>query len=247
MLCDHLSRMKASPRQRKYLHFSVNSCPVQGIEPLISCYKVKLYTNWVNFVLLKSGLILLMTSCLYYSTVRQGWVDCPSCISVYSTGIMFICDGRGARQRLDSIYIWMAKKVQREKSLRFDRTYKLIIYHCLLKFITYPILTGGFWVLRLHFRIASQLSSPLMNLKVLHTVLWKGRNTDILLPGLFCRHIPLTVPVTKRAQTIFPHSGLLLPNWISVQLLHANSVFLAKKSLAWPLLRPQNCLISCLH
>ena len=61
----------------------------------------------------------------------------------------------------------MAKKVQREKSLRFDRTYKLIIYHCLLKFITYPILTGGFWVLRLHFRIASQLSSLLMNLKVL--------------------------------------------------------------------------------
>ena len=248
MLCDHLSRMKASPRQRKYLHFSVNSCcPVQGIEPLTSCFKVKLYTNWVNFVLLKSGLILLMTSCLYYSTVRQGWVDCPSCISVYSTCIMFICDGRGTRQRLDSIYIWMAKKVQREKSLRFDRTYKLIIYHCLLKFITYPILTGGFWVLRLHFRIASQLSSLLMNLKVLHTVLWKGRNTDILLPGLFCRHIPLTVPVTKRAQTIFPHSGLLFFFFLSVQLLHANSVFLAKKSLAWPLLRPQNCLISCSH
>lgn len=173
MLCDHLSRMKASPRQRKYLHFSVNSCPVLGIEPLISCYKVKLYTNWVNFVLLKNGLILLMTSCLYYSTVRQGWVDCPSCISVHSIGVVFICDGRGTRQRLDSIYIWMAKKVQREKSLRFDRTYKLIIYHCLLKFITYPILTGGFWVLRLHFRIASQLSSLLMNLKVLHTVLWK--------------------------------------------------------------------------
>ena len=224
MLCDHLSRMKASPRQRKYLHFSVNSCPVQGIEPLTSCFKVKLYTNWVNFVLLKSGLILLMTSCLYYSTVRQGWVDCPSCISVYSTCIMFICDGRGTRQRLDSIYIWMAKKVQREKSLRFDRTYKLIIYHCLLKFITYPILTGGFWVLRLHFRIASQLSSLLMNLKVLHTVLWKGRNTDILLPGLCCHHIPLSVPVTHRVQTIFLHSGLLLPNWISVQLLLANSV-----------------------
>lgn len=135
MLCDHLSHMKASPRQRKYLHFSVNSCPVQGIEPLISCYKVKLYTNWVNFVLLKSGLIiiLLMTSCLYYSTVRQGWVDCPSCISVYSTCIMFICDRRGTRQRLDSIYIWMAKKVQREKSLRFERTYKLIIISLFVK------------------------------------------------------------------------------------------------------------------
>ena len=183
---------------------TLNSCPVLGIESLTSCFKVKLYTNWVNFVLLKSGLILFMTSCLYYSTVRQGWVDCPSCISVYSTGVVFICDGRGTRQRLDSIYIWMAKKVQRKKSLRFDRTYKLIIYHCLLKFITYPILTGGFWVLRLHFRIASQLSSLLMNLKVLHTVLWKGRNTDILFPGLFCRHIPLTVPVTKGCKQYFP-------------------------------------------
>ena len=94
---------------------TLNSCPVLGIESLTSCFKVKLYTNWVNFVLLKSGLILLMTSCRYYSTVRQGWVDCPSCISVYCTCIMFICDGRGTRQRLDSIYIWMAKKVLREK------------------------------------------------------------------------------------------------------------------------------------
>lgn len=176
MLCDHLSRMKASPRQRKYLHFSVNSCPVLGIEHLISCFAVKLYTNWVNFVVLKSYLILLLISCLYYSTVRQGWVDCPPCISVYSTCIMFICDGRGTRQRLDSIYIWMAKKVLWEKYLKFLTiwmTGHVNLYHWLLKCITCHILTGGFWVLRLHFRIASQLSSPLMNLKVLHTVLWK--------------------------------------------------------------------------
>ena len=168
-----------------------------------------------------------MISCLYYSTVRQGWVDCPSCISVYSTCIMFICDGRGTRQRLDSIYIWMAKKVLWEKSLKFSAiwmTGHVNLYYWLLKFITYRILTGGFWVLRWHFMIASQLSSLLMNLKVLHTVLWKGRNTDILLPGLFCRHIPLTVPVTHRVPTIYLHSGLLWPNWISIQLLLANSV-----------------------
>ena len=246
MLCGHLSHMKPFPRQRKYLHFSVILKPWVVVQSWV-------LNPWPPALqLLKSYLILVMTSCLYYSTVRQGWVDCPSCISVYSTGIMFICDGRGTRQRLDSIYIWMAKKVLREKSLRFLAiwmTGHVNLYHRLLKFITYRILTGGFWVLRLHFRIASQLSSLLMNLKVqwLHTVLWKGRNTDILLPGLFCRHIPLTVPVTKRVQTIFLHSGLLLPNWISVQLLHANSVFLAKKSLTWPFLRPKNCLISCLH
>ena len=229
---------------------TLNSCPVLGIEPLISYFAIKLYTNWVNFVVLKSYLILLLISCLYYSTVRQGWVDCPSCISVYSTCIMFICDGCGTRQRLDSVYIWMAKKVLWEKSLRFLviwMTGCVNLYHWLLKFITYCILTGGFWVLRLHFRIASQLSSLLMNLKVLHTVLWKGRNTDILLPGLFYHHIPLTVPVTRRVQTIFFHSGLLLPNWISVQLFLSNWVFLVKKGLAWPFLGPQNCSISCLH
>lgn len=179
-----------------------------------------------------------MTSCLYYSTVRQGWVDCPSCISVHSTSIVFICDGRGTRQRLDSIYIWMAKKVLWEKSLKFVAiwmTRHVNLYNWLLKCITYRILTGGFWVLRLHFRIASQLSSLLMNLKVLYTVSWKGRNTDILLLGLFCRHIPLTVPVTQTVQTIFLHSGLLLPNWISVQ------------SLAWPFLQPENCRVSCWH
>ena len=113
------------------------------------------------------------------------------------------------------------------KSLKFSAiwmTGRVNLYHWPLKFITYHILTGGFWVLRLHFRIASQLSSPLMNLKVLHTVLWKGRNTDILLPGLFYHHIPLTVPVTHRVPTRFLHSGLLLLNWISVQLLLANSV-----------------------
>lgn len=98
---------------------TLSGCPVLGIEPLTSCFAVKLCTNWVNFVVLKSHLILLMISCLSYSTVRQGWVDCPSCISVHSTGIMFICDGCGTRQKLDSIYIWMAKKVLWEKSLRF--------------------------------------------------------------------------------------------------------------------------------
>ena len=204
MLCGLSEPHEAISKAKEVTSFlsyfkTLSSCPVLGIEPLTSCFAVKLYTNWVNFVVLKSYFILLMIPCLYYFTVRQGWVDCPSCIPVCSTCIMFICDECGTRQRLDSIYIWMAKKVLLEKSLKFSAiwmTGHVNLYHWLLKFITYRILTGGFWVLRLHFRIASQLSSPLMNLKVFHTVLWKGRNTDILLPGLFCRHIPLTVPVT---------------------------------------------------